>query len=133
MTNLETTMDRHVLLAALRAKLAELRKKLKDGQGPHAKEMAKHVAHTARVLAQAAEQIATGKLKPEHGTWCKAQHVIQERVGHVPEGTYDLEKEIRGYEAAIWQVEHSRGAKMRVTTDQVQRWLNGELAQRSRR
>jgi hypothetical protein len=129
---LETTMDRHVLLSALRGKLAELRKKLKESEAPHAREMAKHVAHTARVLAQAAEQIASGKLKPEHGTWCKAQHVIAERVGPVPEGTYEIEKEIRGYEAVIWQVEHSRGEKMRVTTDQVQRWLSGETVGRRR-
>jgi hypothetical protein len=133
MTNLETTMDRDVLLKAMRDKLAGLRKKLKESEAPHTREMKKHIAHVARVLAQASKEIASGKLNPEHGTWCNAQHVIQERVGHVPEGTYDLEKEIRGYEAAIWQVEHSRGAKMRVTTDQVQRWLNGELAQRSRR
>jgi hypothetical protein len=133
MTNLETTMDREVLLAALRAKLAGLRKKLKESEAPHAREMKKHVAHTARVLARAAKEIANGKLKPEHGTWCKVQDVVRDRVGHVPEGTYELEKEIRGYEAAIWQVEHSRGEKMRVTTDQVQRWLNGDLVHRSRR
>lgn len=129
---LETTMDRHVLLSALRGKLAELRRKLKESEAPHAREMAKHVAHVARVLERAAYEVATGKLKPEHGTWCKVERVIRERVGPVPEGTYDLEKEIRGYEAAIWQVEHSRGEKMRVTTDQVERWLGGKLVGRRR-
>lgn len=132
MTNLETTMDRGTLLAALRAKLAGLRKKLKESEAPHAREMKKHIAHVTRVLAQASKEIASGKLKPEHGTWCKAQSTIQERVGPVPEGTYELEKEIRGYEAAIWQVEHSRCEKMRVTTDQVQRWLGGETVSKRR-
>lgn len=132
MTNLETTMDRGVLLNELRVKLAVLRAKLMADQAPHVKEMRAHVAHVAKVLAQAAREVASGKLKPEHGTWCKAQSVIQERVGPVPEGTHDLENEIRGYEAAIWQVEHSRGEKMRVTTDQVQRWLGGEAVSKRR-
>ena len=90
MTNLETTMDRGVLLNELRVKLAVLRAKLMADQAPHVKEMRAHVAHVARVLTQAAREIASGKLKPEHGTWCKAQSVIQERVGPVPEGTHDL-------------------------------------------
>ena len=131
--NFETTISKATLLSELRSRLGSLSLQLHQKRGAYQNDLSKHVKHVATVLRQAAKEVESGKLKPDNGGWCVARRKIEERIGEVPESLSALENKIRLYEAAIFQVTHSRGDPMRVTTSQIESWLKGEPVVKGRR
>jgi hypothetical protein len=135
LTDLETTIDKSTLLAALTKSRDALVAKEKATEGPRRQASAKHARKVATVLAQASKDVAAGRLKPDNrGRWCQVQNEIVRRVGNEPDLASYAAK-IQEFDAAIYQVTHTRGAAgvITVTTTQVRHWLAGDAIQKSRR
>lgn len=121
----ETTMPKADLLRGLDEKLMALKIERARADGAYQRKLKAYVANAAKVLAQAAKDVASGRLAPKHGRWCNVRQAIEDRIGESPEDCRDLDQQIAGYEAAIHQVKFNRGDPMRVTTSQVRAWLGG--------
>jgi hypothetical protein len=131
MEDLETTMSKEVFLPLLEKKLAALVRERDKKNGAYQTAMRKYIAHTARVLREAAREIASGKLAPNNeGRWCRVRSKIEGRIGDPPDSLYDLNKQIAAYTAVVTQVKYHRGDPMRVSTSQVAKWLGGETVGR---
>lgn len=129
----ETTIDKKTLLVELRLQREALWEHLKDQTGPYKKAMAAHIKHVSSVLRKAADEIDAGTLTPEDGRWCGVRSIIERRIDDVPSGCADLEKKVRGYDAAISQIQHMPAGSLSITTSQIERWLGGGTVRGRRR
>lgn len=126
----ETTMPKADLLRGLDGKLMALKLERARLDGAYQRKLKAHVANAAKVLAQAAKDIASGRLAPKEGRWCNVRQAIEDRIGEHPDDCAEIDRQIAGYEAAIHQVKFNRGDPMRVTTSQVRAWLGGKTVRK---
>jgi hypothetical protein len=122
----ETTMAKADMLRIVDAKIADLKKVIAKAEGPYVKAMAEHTKHVAAVLLQASKDVASGKVKPERGSWCPLRRRVEDDIGEVPSFCWELENKLAGYEAVRTQLQYHRGDPMRVQTSQVVKWLSGK-------
>ena len=126
--DLTTTMDKAVLLAELQKRLKVLLAKKPEADAKAKRDLEKFTKHMAKVFMSAGRRLLSGELKlAESRTRVRVIFdEVFEELGEPPEGTRALDYDIATYQAAVIQVEHARGKWVKVTTNQMTRWLGAE-------
>lgn len=138
----ETTMNKTDLLEELTTRLKKLKVEKARLTRVQDKAMKAWRLKAGNILAKAAMDMRTGKLRPGfrsgtdiEGTWCRVKYRIEQAIGSPPELLETVDYRISKFEAAIHQIQHSRTKEgvMRVNTRHIETWLKGETIERRRR
>jgi hypothetical protein len=119
-------MDKAVLLAELQKRLKVLLAKKPKADAKAKRELERFTKHVAKVLMSAGRRLLSGKLKLAESRNRIIPDEVYEELGEFPDGTRALDYDIATYQAAIIQVEHARMKWVKVTTNQMTRWLGAE-------